>query len=774
MSAPLAVLPAGGSDGRWHWPIDPGSYDTAPAVRAAEAAAIADLGAVSLRRLGGCDLAAGRWQPIRRLLRPLDDAAAALESPPTSHRRRAMLDASAVVLLRCAQAGRSYWAWTDEEWAALIGRDQDGFRKAAPVWADDAVRPYLAGHAFLLGDFTAFCQLGRLHRLTLAWRVFGRDRVDGEIRRIRSVLAEWGYRLGAEGDTLLPMVACQVFLLNRSPHVEDLGTGLFDRIRSEQLLPGLRLNTLHAMQRAVAHLGFCDPPAPRSGPRPDRASGGPAEWAQWADRWHSTSTLTPGVRGSIRATLLKAGRWLEAEHPEAADPAAWTRQTCAAWVAAVDRMNVGDYAQRTAAHGDRIGKPLQAAAKAAQLSAVRTFFRDCQEWEWLPRRFDPQRALGTPRSIGALLGPNPRVIADEIWAKLLWAGLNLEAGDLPEAQAGQFYPFEMVRAITLTWLFSGQRSDEITRLRVGCIRWQHDSTPIAGNSPQVLARDAVCLLDVPAHKTGTSFTKPVDPVLGQAIEAWQAVRPAQPQLTDRRTSERADLLFAFRARRIATPYINNTVIPMLCRKAGVPATDVRGSITSHRARSTIASQLYNAKEPMTLFELQAWLGHRSPASTQFYAKISAQTLTRAYADAGYFSRNVRAIEVLIDRDAVASGAAAAGEPWQHYDLGHGYCAYTFFEQCPHRMACARCDFYTPKDSTGAQLLEARANLQKMTAAIPLTDDEQAAVDDGQAAIDRLLAKLVDKPTPAGPTPRQLAAPGTSRMLPVIALRRGKT
>jgi hypothetical protein len=26
----------------------------------------------------------------------------------------------------------------------------------------------------------------------------------------------------------------------------------------------------------------------------------------------------------------------------------------------------------------------------------------------------------------------------------------------------------------------------------------------------------------------------------------------------------------------------------------------------------------------------------------------------------------------------------------------GYCSYTFFEQCPHRMACARCDFYTPK------------------------------------------------------------------------------
>jgi hypothetical protein len=110
---------------------------------------------------------------------------------------------------------------------------------------------------------------------------------------------------------------------------------------------------------------------------------------------------------------------------------------------------------------------------------------------------------------------------------------------------------------------------------------------------------------VSAHKTGTAFTKPVDPVLGQALDAWQAVRPAQPKFTDRRTGELVDLLFAFRARKVSTSYINNTVIPVLCRKAGVPAADVRGNITSHRAPSTIASQLYNAKEPMTLFETPA-------------------------------------------------------------------------------------------------------------------------------------------------------------------------
>jgi integrase len=735
-------------------------------VRAQEAAAIVELGVSNLRRLKTHDPAASGWRTIARLLRPLDAVNAGLDSPPTPHRRRAMLDVVALLLMRCAQPDRgTYWSWSVEEWVGLLGRTQAEFRAGAPAWAGDEVRPYLAAHAFLLGGFNEFHRLGSFQRLVLCWRIFGRGRVAAEIARLRAVLAGWGYQLGRDDDTLLPLTVAQLMLLNRSPHLEDLNTDLFDRIRDQRLLGGARLNTVHAVQRAVAELGFCAAPVGRTAGHMARSSGGAEVWQQWANRWHATSTLTPRARGGVRSNLLKVGRWLTAEHPQAADPSAWTRQTCAAWIGAVDRMRVGDFVQRAVGLTDRLGQPLTAAAKAGQITALRTFFRDCQEWEWLPRRFDPQRALATPRSIAAMLGPNPRVIADDIWAKLLWAGLNIEAADLPTTKAGPFYPIELVRALTLTWLFSGQRSDEITRLRVGCIRWQNDEAVITGDSAQVLALDAVCLLDVPTHKTGTAFTKPVDPILGQAIDAWQMVRPTQPPFTDRRTNERVHLLFAARARRVSTSYINNTVIPMLCRKAGVPAADVRGNITSHRARSTIASQLYNAKEPMTLFELQAWLGHRSPQSTQFYAKISPKTLTQAYHDAGYFARNVRTIEVLVDRDAVASGAA--GQPWQHYDLGHGYCTYTFFEQCPHRMACARCDFYTPKDSTKAQLLEAKTNLQRMLTTIPLTDDERAAVDDGQTALDGLLNRLADVPTPAGPSPTQIGIPPTATRLPLI-------
>jgi hypothetical protein len=87
------------------------------------------------------------------------------------------------------------------------------------------------------------------------------------------------------------------------------------------------------------------------------------------------------------------------------------------------------------------------------------------------------------------------------------------------------------------------------------------------------------------------------------------------------------------------------------------------------------------------------------------------------------------------------------------------------------MACARCDFYIPKDSTRAQLLEAKKNLQHMLTAIPLTDDERAAVDDGQAALDSLLTRLTDVPTPSGPTPRQIGMPDNATSLPIIKITR---
>jgi integrase len=747
-AAPQAAAPA------WAWSAEAAGYDRSPALSVSEQDALEGLG-WELRRWPHRwrDPGRGEWRTLHRLVLPLATAMGHLEVPEDDgFQRRSAADAVALVLHGCAARRSTFWAWEPAIWAEVLGPSRKAFQDLYPGWADSSARSYAIGLAYLLG-FTDLSLLGSVGRGAVARKVFGGACVDEAVGRVTSVLHGWGQR-SPQVTARTASLVCHALLLNRSPLLQDLSAGVLQDLRMNMTIPYSLRQNIHSLHRALAALGLTSPPPPLARLAPPPVEGVAGTWAGWVQRWHDTSPLPPRGRKGRRNQMLRMGRWLAAEHPEIEEPGQWTRELCATWVAAVDRLRIGDYVQAEDSHRERLGEPLMPRTKAGLLAGARQFFRDCQEWGWIPRRFDPSRALATPRSIHALIGPDPRVIADDVWAKLLWAGLNLEHGDVYASPAGRKHPVELLRALALVWLFGGLRSDEIVRLRVGCIRWQHGTShPADETSPG--SGKPVCLLDVPVHKTGTAFTKPVDPLLGHAVAEWEAVRPAQPAVVDRKTSERVHLLFSYRAQGIGHQYLNNRIIPALCAKAGVPTSDVRGKITSHRARSTIATQLYNAKEPMTLFELQAWLGHGSPNSTQQYAKISPATLTKAYRDAGYFERNVRTIEVLIDRAAVQDGTAAAGEPWQYYDLGHGYCSYTFFEQCPHRMACAKCDFYTPKDSSRALLLEAKDNLQRMLAAVPLTDDERAAVDDGQAALDKLLGQLADTPTPAGPTPRQL-------------------
>ncbi len=87
------------------------------------------------------------------------------------------------------------------------------------------------------------------------------------------------------------------------------------------------------------------PPAPPVVPR-HTVQGVAATWIAGVDRWEATCTLAPSTRRHVHRCVLKAGRWLAVEHPAVVEPAAWTRDLCAAYVAAIDRMHVGEFAQR--------------------------------------------------------------------------------------------------------------------------------------------------------------------------------------------------------------------------------------------------------------------------------------------------------------------------------------------------------------------------------------------------------------------------------------------
>jgi integrase len=692
---------------------------------------------------------------VRRLINPLEDL---FDHTKLRHGIRPFL---VLYLLReINRRGRSFWGWTTEEWIQTINNHPPQ-------------QQHLIAAAYLLCGFTELDTVGWGHPLyiKLAQKVFGKNCVEEELDRVHTLLVEWGYS-GKAAMRHIPRTVCEALLANRSPHLEDLTIETLKMVeknrkrnKRRQKGTGSRPSVwLVAVSRVLTKLGVIREPlspftkmAAWKAEKCELAENVPTEWANLCRFWFDTSTLCLNSRRRSYYVLLNIGRWVGHEHLETS-PARWTRELAAECVAMVTRMRSGDWTKVTKSVSN-LGQPMSANTKAATLSILRRFFRDLQDWEVIPRRFHPLQAFATPKTIVAQIGPKPRVIADDVWAKLVWAGLNFTADDLPrmgrngrESRWRTHYRFELIRAFVVTWLFAGLRVNEITRLRLGCVRWQHaDAAP---QTEQSSDRDAVCFLEVPVNKTGRAFTKPVDRLVGEAIAAWESVRPAQPKLIDSKTGELVDFLFLDEMRRVSLRYLDNSLIPMLCRKAGVPINDVRGRITSHRARSTIASQLFNAKEPMTLFELQEWLGHHSPEATQHYVKTTPTKLARSYADAGYFARNLRAIEVLIDQESVRNGRATT-EPWKFYDLGHGYCTYDFFDQCPHRMACAKCSFYLPKESTAAALLEGKSNLLRMRQEIPLTEAEIAAVEDGVSALESLLSRLANIPTPSGKTPLQL-------------------
>ncbi len=742
----------------WKPLVDVSSYDLSPALRINERQALATLphrSRITDRHM------ASIHEHCARLITPIEEVLR-VANPGAIYRQRTV---ARQLLVEVLKRDQPYWTWRSDEWSAAIRDAVKDHRRAF-----HAVAYLIAGQRNLQGIVQS-CD-----RRRFAHSVLGRDVVEATRQLVEKVLSTWGF--GARGSlTLVGVTLYDLMLLCGSPRLDDLTSDVITEFYTSDLPERFRFGTRLVVRYLVAAGILATSPIPLDAMgralRPSHVTatteGAPPEWVDWCQRWRRTSTLAPKTRSAHYFQLMKVGRWLASEHPEWTDPGAWTRVHAAEWVAAVCSMLVGQWTRpgETAHVRDHLGAPLRPGTKVARISALRTFFRDCQEWGWIPIRFDPNRALATPRSIYALMGPDPRVIADDIWAKLLWAGLNLTPEDVGRSTRTGFYqyPFELVRAVAILWLFSGLRANEIVRLPVGCIRWQRDgAAPDGVESPD---GHVVCLLDVPVGKTSAAFTKPVDRVVGDALAAWETLRPSQPLAVDLKTGGTVNYLFSVRGRRISLNFITRSVINALCRKANVPKSDARGAITSHRGRSTIATQLYNAREPMSLFELMAWLGHRSPRSTQAYAKITPTTLAKAYTDAGYFERNRRVIEVLLDRDAVRTGGAAAGVPWQYYDLGHGYCTYDFFSQCPHRMACARCDFYVPKQSAEGGLLEAKTNLQRMLVQIPLTDDERAAVEADHAAVDRLFERLADVPTPAGPTPRALAAPRLAVPLPVV-------
>src|SRR5205809_7654722 len=85
---------------------------------AAELTALRTLGPLGLRRsrARGATQRAALWAQLTRLVGPIDDARSLLHHPDDVRYRRASTHAAGLVLQHCADTGRVYWSWTQDEW----------------------------------------------------------------------------------------------------------------------------------------------------------------------------------------------------------------------------------------------------------------------------------------------------------------------------------------------------------------------------------------------------------------------------------------------------------------------------------------------------------------------------------------------------------------------------------------------------------------------------------------------------------------------------------
>lgn len=648
---------------------------------------------------------------------------------------RLAMPSVAAILWHVSKIGKPYWCWSEAQWLTLLNTRAGS-------------RPYLATVAYHLGGFRTPQRIAKFRQPAIyASYIFGHEIFILEHARMSQILKSLGYA-ARHLEQFLSSVLGTLMLENGDPRLETFTEELLLRGQAHRSEGVAR--SVGKVSHGLAAMGILVKPLRMRGYaswREKSIDGIDPTWVSWCRRWRDTSTLRPRTRESNYSFILRTGIWLAREQPWVNSPVDWSLSSCAAFIAAVDRMTVGEWALESA-RGTKLkglGQPIAPNSKRGFLHALRRFFIDFELWGWGRLKFSPRHHLATPRSVAFNSGINPRVIDDSSWLKLIWASLNLTRNDL---LSEIHYPLSMVQAIAVVWTHTGLRSNEIMRLDKGCAHAQ--TNDVVHEDGTIVPAGTLCYLDIPASKTFKAFVKPVAAVVKERIDAWLKERPVnQASLLDERTGEKVSYLFQFRGKRTGLGVINRTIIPMLCAKAGVPLDDSRGRITSHRGRASAVTALASVTQGMSLIELMQWSGHSSPSSTLHYIRIRPTKLAAAFVKADQMSHMV---SVLIDHDVIARHSE---EPYTFYDLGDSYCSNPFWSSCPHRMACAGCDFNLPKASARAQALESKASIGRYLEAVPLTADERAIVEGDLEKLDGLIRKLDNVPTLDGRTPNEI-------------------
>jgi integrase len=755
-------------------PIEPSDYpDRTPALSGEERQEIAYLLTLSPRYFRAFEQHAAR---IARVTQPLLDVLTLFQQwRPTSYVPRQYF--VSYLLGHVLQSNTLYWGWSAPMWESVIDaiplRPNDVALRKEPGYTTTPGPHSLLAHlaAYLFSDILYPTGKRGFPAHMMGELLFGREALQAAITRVMEPWLAMGYAEKRQERFVFTTILA--LLANRNPHVEALTPTTLEKLREKNpspemqsrigqlqrvlislhLLPGEEgKTTAHQPQLQIFQDEFVVDVHPR--------------WIAWLRAFWQQTPISQHNRRDILRHVLIAFRWVTHHHPHVTEPGQWTRDLALRYVAYVcNEATVYDYvspvteARLAKQLEQRRGEPLKAATKTARIKSLRRFFRCLQKYSYevdgrpeprLAIDWNPDDALATPEHVIAQVQPNPRNVEEEAWLKLIWTACTLNAEMVKEAAPGARYPLPLLRAVALVWVTGCRRSDEIRRFPLECVRQEWAPEMVDENGVQLEPAEKLWYLRVPHNKYKGDFWTPIPQYTAEAILAWKAVRPPnQSSLPDRKTAKLTEYLFQYKGRRIGGSFLNQSLIPLLCKAAGLTDEqgksyrDAIGRITSHRARSSTA--YYLKAMGMTPYDIGKLLGHTNPNQTlPWYLKENLHQLGRMYRKANPLDRTVHA---LLDTE-----AAGRGEPCVFYYLSNSpdgrprLCGNPNFRTCYHQLQCAECAAYIETEL--AEVIEKRPGILHI--AVPLPLPEQLVED--------LNKQEVGIPTEEPPSPPPLPSP----------------
>jgi site-specific recombinase XerD len=213
----------------------------------------------------------------------------------------------------------------------------------------------------------------------------------------------------------------------------------------------------------------------------------------------------------------------------------------------------------------------------------------------------PGRALLVPGDLPKDVRRVPRFIPEDELARLMEAIRQLDC------------PAQRAALLVARWC--GARRSEIQRLELDCL----DRYP-----------DGTARLRIPAGKTREERVVPLNEEAAEAIRALQAERRTHLDrgLPDELTGAETRHLFVRLGQLMSTTHLFDKSLDIVCRRAGLVDGRGRPTVSAHRFRHTVGTEL--AEKGARMDTMMSVLGHKSPNMSLVYARVSDRTVREEY------------------------------------------------------------------------------------------------------------------------------------------------